>query len=113
MTSPKITGAPKDGERLLGTHVAKKTKHHLDRRADRIVGADIGADDELLSTRQIADWLGVSTQWVEIGRSKNYGPPFRKISARCIRYLRGDVLKWLKARSYASTAEYAKHASAA
>ncbi len=89
------------------------TKHHIDKRADRIVGADIGADDELLSTQAVANWLGVSVQWVEIGRSKNYGPPFRKISARCIRYLRGDVLKWLKARSYASTAEYAKHASAA
>jgi hypothetical protein len=92
--------------------VASPTKHHIDRRADKIVGADIGADDELLSTRAVADWLGVSTQWVEIGRTKNYGPPFRKISARCIRYHRGDVLKWLKARSYASTAEYAKASAA-
>ena len=89
------------------------TKHHIDRRADRILGADIGADDELLSTRAVADWLGVSTQWVEIGRSKNYGPPFRKISARCIRYHRGDVLKWLKERSYASTAEYGHEETAA
>jgi predicted DNA-binding transcriptional regulator AlpA len=90
-----------------------KTKHHIDKRADRIAGADIGADDELLSTKQVADWLGVSVQWVEIGRSKNYGPRFEKISARCVRYRRGDVLQWLKARSYASTAEYADHESAA
>ena len=115
---PKITVAPKDGDRLLGTHVAAKTssapaKHHLDQRADRIAGEDVGADDDLLTTRQVADWLGVSTQWVEIGRSKNYGPPFKRLTARSIRYLRGDVLKWLKTRTHASTAEYASPATAA
>jgi predicted DNA-binding transcriptional regulator AlpA len=108
----KITVAPKDGDRP-GTHVAAPTKHHLDQRADRIAGEDVGADDDLLTTRQVADWLGVSTQWVEIGRSKNYGPPFKRLTARSIRYLRDDVLKWLKTRTHASTAEYASPATAA
>jgi predicted DNA-binding transcriptional regulator AlpA len=111
----KITGAPKDRP---GTHVAAKTssapaKHHLDQRADKIAGEDVGADDDLLTTRQVAGWLGVSTQWVDIGRSKNYGPPFKRLTARSIRYLRGDVLKWLKTRTHASTAEYASPATAA
>lgn len=113
MPTSKATDAPKDGDRLLGTHLAKKTKFHIDKRAHAITGADIGADDELLDTHAVANWLGVSTQWLEIGRSKNYGPPFKRISPRCVRYLRADVLKWLKARSYASTAEYAKRSSAA
>jgi predicted DNA-binding transcriptional regulator AlpA len=83
------------------------TKHHLDRRADQFAASDTGQPDDLLSTKQVADWLGVSTQWLEIGRSKNYGPPFVRISARVIRYRRGDVREWLTGRSHASTAEYA------
>jgi predicted DNA-binding transcriptional regulator AlpA len=89
------------------------TKHHIDRRADKIAAADVGADDELLSTREVADWLSVSTQWLEIGRSKSYGPKFTRMSARSIRYLRGDVLKWLRERTHASTAEYANRSTAA
>jgi predicted DNA-binding transcriptional regulator AlpA len=97
----------------MRTNTSAPTKHHLDRRADQISAADVGADDDLLTTRQVADWLGVSTQWVEIGRGKNYGPPFTRLTARSIRYLRGDVLKWLKERTHASTAEYASPATAA
>ena len=88
-------------------------RRHIDRRAHKIVAADIGADDELLDTRQLADWLGVSTQWVEIGRSKNYGPKYTKVGPRQIRYRRGDVLRWLKSRTYNCTAEYTKTAAVA
>lgn len=93
--------------------VAPKTStparhHHLDRRADKIAAADAGkADDDLLDTRAVADWLSVSVQWLEIGRSKNYGPEFTRVGPRVIRYRRADVLTWLKARTHASTAEYA------
>ena len=78
-------------------------KHHIDKRAHVIVGADIGADDELLSTQAVANWLGVSTQFLEIGRHKGHGPKFTKISPRCVRYMRGDVLKWLRARVQSRT----------
>ena len=83
-------------------------KHHIDRRADAIAAADSGSEDDLLSTRQLADWLGVSTQWVEIGRTNNYGPRFTRISDRVIRYRRADVVSWLRTRTHASTAEYAR-----
>jgi hypothetical protein len=84
--------------------------HHLDRRADQIAAAGVGCDDELLSTQDVARWLGTSSQWLEIGRSKNYGPKFQKISARHIRYRRGDMISWLRSRTYASTAEYPSRA---
>jgi predicted DNA-binding transcriptional regulator AlpA len=83
-------------------------RHHLDRRADHI--ADFAADksaDELLTTPATAEWLGVSTQWLEIGRSKGYGPPFVRLSTRRVRYHRAGVLAWLASRTHASTAEYA------
>jgi hypothetical protein len=41
--------------------VGAPKKHHLDRRAAAIIAVDVGADDELLSTRQVADWISVST----------------------------------------------------
>jgi len=83
-------------------------RHHLDRRADII--ADAAADlpeDDLLSTPATAKWLGCSEQWLEIARSKGYGPPFVRISTRRVRYLRSAVLSWLVSRTHASTAEYA------
>jgi predicted DNA-binding transcriptional regulator AlpA len=96
----------------MGTPQNAPVRHHIDRRANTIVAANSGTDDELLTTRATADWLGISCEWLEIGRSKNYGPKFTRLSSRVIRYRRGDVLDWLKARAFASTAEYKKQKGA-
>jgi predicted DNA-binding transcriptional regulator AlpA len=83
------------------------TKHHLDRRAENLIAACDGPDDELLNTRAVASWLGVSPQWLEIGRSSGqYGPPFQRLAPQIVRYRRSAVKAWLKRRQYASTAEY-------
>ena len=81
-------------------------RHHLDRRADAIADA-LGDNDDLLSTRAVAELLGVSTQWLEIGRGKNYGPSFVRISPRMIRYRgpRPPCLAEMSVRTE-STAEY-------
>lgn len=92
--------------KLMATAAVPK-RHHLDGRASSI--ADIAkdrSDDELLSTRETAHWLGVSDQWLELGRAKNYGPKFLRISPRVVRYRRSDVRKWLDSRAFASIAEY-------
>lgn len=81
-------------------------RHHLDRRAADLLAEGAGDPDDLISTSDLAEWLGVSVQWVEIGRSKGWSPPFIKLSPRRIRYRRQAVLEWLRARSFASTAEY-------
>jgi hypothetical protein len=60
-----------------------------------------------LSTVQVAAWLGVSTQWVEIARLGRHGHPFKKLGPRMVRYRRGDVRDWLRRRTRISTAEYA------
>jgi hypothetical protein len=83
------------------------TKFHIDRRASAILATTAGADDdELLSTAQTALWLGCSPQWLEIGRSKGYGPPFDRISPRMVRYRRNLVRAWLDQRTHTSTEEY-------
>jgi hypothetical protein len=79
-------------------------KHHLDQRADLIIeqGVIDGADDLLLTTPQCALWLGVSVQFLEIGRSQGYGPPFVTLAPRVIRYRKDEVNKWLRERSAAN-----------
>jgi predicted DNA-binding transcriptional regulator AlpA len=82
-------------------------KFHFDKRIDSIVDAP-GGDDDLLTAAEVAAWLGVSVQWVDIGRSEGYGPPFQKLGDRLVRYHRGAVRAWLLARTHYSTAEYAQ-----
>jgi hypothetical protein len=90
-------------------------RHHLDRRARQLLAAEppgIGhndpplSDEALLTTTQVAAWLGVSIQWLEIGRVRGYGPRFVRLSPRCIKYRVGDVREYLRERAHASTAEY-------
>ena len=85
--------------------------HHLDRRAGQLTEVGAGNNDELLSTKELANWFGVSLQWLEIGRHRGYGPPFLRVGPQRIRYRRADVLAWLVERTHTSTAEYRKAAS--
>ena len=83
-------------------------RHHLDRRAADLAaeGAAAGEADELLDTTEVSEWLGISVEWVEIGRSRGYGPAFVRLSPRRVRYRRSDVLAWLAERTHASAREY-------
>src|SRR5713101_3333480 len=82
-------------------------RHNLDRRAQSIIdAANEGTDDELLTTPRVAVWLGVSPEWLEIGRTRGWGPPFIRIAPRMVRYHKGSVKKWLEERSHRATAEY-------
>ncbi len=86
----------------------KSPKHHLDRRADMIIaqGNTLDGADDLLTTAQTATWLGVSVQFLEIGRSKgSYGPPHGVLAPRVIRYRRDAVNEWLWERSVARVAD--------
>ena len=83
-------------------------KHHLDRRAAEIAEKGRQGDpDDLLTTEETAAWLGVSRQWLEIGRSKGYGPPFARVGPRHIRYRRDRTIQWLEERMHRCTSEYA------
>ncbi len=93
------------GDPQSGT--ARPCSHHLDRRAFQLIDHGAGGDpDDLLDTAALTDWLGLSKQWAEIGRSRGYGPPFIRLGPRRIRYRRKDVLRWLESRVYARTADY-------
>jgi predicted DNA-binding transcriptional regulator AlpA len=78
---------------------------HIDARAADLA-AEPGSDDEQLTTKQLADWFGVSEQWVEIARTKGTGPPFERLGPRMIRYQRGSTRRWLGQRTHHRTSEY-------
>jgi len=60
----------------------------------------------LLKTAELAKILNVSTQWLEIGRCKGYGPPFRKLEARLVRYYWPEVSAWIEGQGlFNSTSE--------
>jgi hypothetical protein len=82
-------------------------KHRLDKRAIDLIR--VGGDDEaLLNTAQTAIWPGASVQCLEIGRSRQYGPPFLRLGPRQIRHHRGSGRSWLLERTlHRGTAEYA------
>jgi hypothetical protein len=88
----------------------RPNRHHIDRKADKLRN-DIAsfADDVLVNTRELATLLDVSTQFLEIGRHRGYGPPFVKTGG--VRYRMRDVRTWLDERTHRSTAEYGKVAA--
>jgi predicted DNA-binding transcriptional regulator AlpA len=81
--------------------------HHLDKRADQLAERISTAVDteKLLSTKEVAPLLGVSTQWLEIGRHRGYGPAFVRIGRR-VRYRHPDLVSWLEERTHRCTSEY-------
>ena len=81
----------------------------IDRRAHKLINADFHPE-ERLSTKEVAAWLDVSPQFLEIGRTRGYGPKFEHLSDKLIRYRCGDVLAWLKERTHACTSEYKSEA---
>ena len=58
-------------------------------------GAKVGP--EYFTTPRAAEYLSCSTQWLEIGRHRGYGPIFVKLS-RMVRYKRSDLDDYMAAR---------------
>jgi predicted DNA-binding transcriptional regulator AlpA len=90
--SPKHAGKPKPSGK------PSPKNFHIDKRAAMISAADVGDDDEMLTTKQVAQLLGVSEVWLKKRRADNTGPPCEKISARCVRYPRSGLRPWREKR---------------
>ena len=104
-------------EALLNDGALKVTssskRFHIDGRASALADDPIGADpDRLLDTHAVARWFDVSEHWLEIGRSKHWGPKYVKLGPRMFRYRVRDCLDYLEDRIRASTAEYSEREEA-
>jgi hypothetical protein len=80
-------------------------RHRIDRTAEiRITQAPPGDDDALFDTPNAAAYLQVSTQWLELGRCKGYGPAYVK-QGRLVRYRKADIIEYLRSRRVIPSAE--------
>lgn len=105
------TAAPARPDDSTNNKVDSAPKRHLiDRRAAQVISTtDAGDGDRLLSTRELAELLGMSEQWCETSRHRGVGPKFVRLSPRCIRYKKADVLAWLEERAtHRCTGEYTR-----
>jgi len=61
--------------------------------------------DVLLTERQAADHISVTTRAMQKWRLNGKGPKFVRISGRCIRYRKHDLFNWINDRIKNSTSE--------
>ena len=59
---------------------------------------------DVFTTKQAADYLGLSKQRLEIWRHDGNGPPYVKL-ARSVRYMREDIDAWLKLHRRSNTSQ--------
>ena len=59
----------------------------------------------LLDERAAAVALGLTPRTLQVWRVRGGGPPFVKVSSRCIRYRLIDLERWAAARLRTSTAD--------
>ena len=62
--------------------------------------------DLLLTTKQAAQILGVSTAFLERDRWAGARVPFVKIGSRAVRYRLSDLHAYIESRLYQSTSQY-------
>lgn len=62
--------------------------------------------EQLLSEKQAAKLLGISDRTLRNWRVRGGGPKFVRVSARCIRYKRGDLQDWIDRKVASNTSQY-------
>ncbi|MBI4606434.1 MAG: helix-turn-helix domain-containing protein [Planctomycetes bacterium] len=68
-------------------------------------GGVAGDGDRLLRELEVADLINMSVRTVRDWRLTGAGPPFVRVSGRCVRYRRADLDSWIAARVVRSTSE--------
>ena len=66
----------------------------------------------LVSERDAAAMLGLSDRTLQLWRQRGEGPPYVRISSRCVRYRVADLEDWAAERVRTSTADPGPDAAA-
>lgn len=59
-------------------------------------------EGQTLTSRQTAQFIGMSESWLRQTRMRGDGPPFLKLG-RSVRYFRSDLLRWLEEQRQSTT----------
>jgi predicted DNA-binding transcriptional regulator AlpA len=62
---------------------------------------------DILTEREVSDWLGLSEPTLFRHRRDGTGPTFIRLSARRVAYRRGAVEEWLKQREHVALGQCA------
>ncbi len=73
-------------------------------------GVDPGYWHELIPETEAADFLDVTPRSLQSWRQRGGGPPFFRLSARCIKYTRFRCKTWADGRMRSSTSDPGKAA---
>jgi predicted DNA-binding transcriptional regulator AlpA len=65
---------------------------------------ELNCRERLLTPREAADFLRLSSSWLAKARMRGDGPPFVK-PGRSIRYRESELLRWIRSRTHLSTSE--------
>lgn len=60
-------------------------------------------EDRYVSERELTERTSTSPRMWQSLRERGGGPPFVRLSARCVRYKWGDVERWLEERTRVNT----------
>ncbi len=66
----------------------------INERLDRIEAALAAPPREFLDTKAASEFLGLSTQALELWRTRREGPPFVRVG-RAVRYSVADLRGWM------------------
>ena len=61
--------------------------------------------DGLLTAQEAAAYLGLTPRFLEMRRFNGNGPPYIRISSRCVRYLQSDLQAWVEDLRRTSTSD--------
>ena len=113
-SSPETAGSAPEGFQGVGSSTVAQGKTSAATanpasdqtgQSVRTEGVESGDDpDQLMRQEQAALILGVTPRCLENWRWRGGGPRWVKISARCIRYRRSDLIQFIEARVRISTA---------
>jgi predicted DNA-binding transcriptional regulator AlpA len=67
-------------------------------------------ENRLMTIEEVSDLTGMDHRLLARMRVDGAGPLFVKIGHRTVRYWQADVVAWINARRFSSTAEYGAHA---
>ena len=62
-------------------------------------------NDRLLTAQQAAEYLGLTPRFLEMRRFNGNGPPYIRISSRCVRYQMSDLRIWTEQLRRTSTSD--------
>lgn len=71
------------------------------------------AQDRLLSTEEAAEFIGMTSRFLEVRRYRGGGPSFIRISANRVKYSLADLNAWIAEHRRTSTSDMGPEAEAA